>query len=207
MVASDLFISYKTRWKTEYVSPLPKVLPAATYGDLRNISLTEYLSKSFERFLLHGTTSVKGLLHYILVFFDPNQFAVHGSSCSHALIKLIDFILKNTDNPNKPKAVVNLLADWSKAFNKCNHNIIIRILIIMKVSMWLIRIIISYLENRKMILRFRGCSSSPKDIPGGTTQGTLLGVILYILYINPVGFPAEITNEVRRDVSRNFRTY
>ena len=191
-IASGVF---PTRWKTEYVSPLPKVLPPATYGDLRNISLTEYLSKTFERFLLHGTTTVKGLLHYIIVFFDPNQFAVPGSSCSHALIKLIDFILKNTDNPNKPKAVVNLLADWSKAFNKCNHNIIIRILIIMKVPMWLIRLIISYLENRKMILRFRGCSSSPKDMPGGMPQGTLLGVILYILYINPVGFPSEVTNE------------
>ena len=194
--------TFPTRWKTEYVSPLPKVLPPATYEDLRNISLTEFLSKSFERFLLHGTASVKGLLHYILVFFDPNQFAVPGASCSHALIKLIDFILKNTDNPNKPKAVINLLADWSKAFNKCNHNIIIRILITMNVPMWLIRIIISYLENRKMILRFRGCSSAPKDMPGGTPQGTLLGVILYILYINPVGFPAEVTNQVSDVVHR-----
>ena len=30
-------------------------------------------------------------------------------------------------------------------------------------------------------------------MPGGMPQGTLLGVILYILYINPVGFPAEVT--------------
>ena len=44
-----------------------------------------------------------------------------------------------------------------------------------------------------MILRFRGCVADPKDIPGGMPQGTLLGVILYILYINPVGFPSEIT--------------
>ena len=43
---------------------------------------------------------------------------------------------------------------------------------------------------------FRGCPSAPKIVPGGTPHGTLLGVILYILYINPVGFPAEITNKV-----------
>ena len=66
----------------------------------------------------------------------------------------------------------------------------------MKVPMWLIRLILSYLENRKMILRFRGCSSNPKDMPGGMPQGTLLGVILYILYINPVGFPSEITTVI-----------
>ena len=139
---------------------------------------------------------MKGLLHYISVFFDPNQFAVPGASCSHALIKRIDFIIKNTDNQNKPNAVINLLADWSKAFNKCNHNIIIRILITMKVPMWLIRIIISYLEKRKMILGFRGCSSATKDMPGCTPQGTLLAVILYILHISHVGFPAEVTNKV-----------
>ena len=165
---------YPTRWKTEYVSPHPKVLPPAGYQDLRNLSLTESLSKDFERFLMN---------------IDPNQYALPGASCSHALIKLIDFILLNTDDSNKPHAVVNLLADWIKAFNKCNHNIIMRILMTMKVPHWLIRLILSYLEKRKMILRFRGCVSDPEEIPGGMPQGTLLGVILYILYIIRVGFP------------------
>jgi hypothetical protein len=188
--------SFPTRWKNEYVSPHPKVLPPASCKDLRNLSLTEFLSKSFERFLLKGTPSVKGLLHYIVKFIDPNQFAVPGASCSHAILKMIDFILLATDNPNQPTAVVNLLADWSKAFNKCNHNIIMRILTALKVPMWLLRLLMSYLENRKMILRFRGCCSSLKDMPGGMPQGTLLGVILYILYINPVGFPSEATIKI-----------
>ena len=51
-----------------------------------------------------------------------------------------------------------------------------------------------------MILRFRGCSSDPEDMPGGMPQGTLLGVILYILYINPVGFPAEATINISEDI-------
>ena len=109
---------------------------------------------------------------------------------------MIDFILSATDDSNQPTAVVNLLADWSKAFNKCNHNIIMRILASLRVPMWLLRLILSYLENRKMILRFRGCTSDPEDMPGGMPQGTLLGVILYILYINPVGFPAELTIKI-----------
>ena len=192
-IASGIF---PTRWKTEFVSPHPKILPPASYQDLRNLSMTEFLSKSFERFLLRGSHSVKGLLHYVSRYLDPNQFAVPGASCSHALIKMIDFILLNTDDCNKPTAVVNLLADWSKAFNKCNHNIIMRILVAMNVPMWLLRLILSYLEHRKMIIRFRGCKSDPEDIPGGTPQGTLLGVILYLLYINPVGFPAEITVKI-----------
>ena len=135
-------------------------------------------------------------------YWDPNQFAVPGASCSHALIKMIDFILLSTDDSNKPTAVVNLLADWRKAFNNCNHNIIMRILVAIKVPMWLLRLILSYLEHRKMILRFRGCSSDPEDMPGGMPQGTLLGVILYILYINPVGFPSEITMTISDTVHK-----
>ena len=187
-IASGVF---PTRWKNEYVSPHPKTLPPSSYKDLRNLSLTEFLAKSYERFLLFGTATVHGLLHYIRKYIDPNQFAVSGSSCSHALIRMIDFILSATDDPSNPTAVVNLLADWSKAFNKCNHNIIMRILTVMKVPKWLLRQIMSYLEERKMILRFRGCTADPRDMPGGMPQGTLLGVILYILYINPVGFPSE----------------
>ena len=165
----------------------------ASYGDLRNLSLNEFFSKSFERFILKGTSSVKGLLHYISKYFDPAQFALPGSSCSHALISIINFILEKTDDPNKPTAIVNLLADWSKAFNKVNHNIVIRILKALKVPEWMLRLLLSYLKNRKMILRFRNCSSHPKDLPGGCPQGTLIGVILYILYINPIGFPGEVT--------------
>ena len=126
-------------------------------------------------------------------YYDPGQYAVPGASCSHALLSIINFIVKHTDNPKKPTAVINLMADWSKAFNKVNHNIIMRILITLKVPQWLLRLILSYLQNRKMILRFKNCCSSPKCLPGGCPQGTLIGVILYILYINPIGFPGEIT--------------
>ena len=142
--------TYPRRWKTEFVTPHPKTLPPVSYGDLRNLSLTEFLNKSFERFLLKGTPSINGLLHYISKYYDPGQYAVPGASYAHALISVINFILKQTDNPNKPKAVINLLADWSKAFNKVNHNIIMRILIALKVPQWLLRLILSYLQNRKI---------------------------------------------------------
>ena len=43
----------------------------------------------------------------------------------------------------------------------------------MKVPMWLLRLVMSYLEHRKMILRFRGCSSDPEDMPGDIRHGIL----------------------------------
>ena len=82
--------------------------------------------------------------------------------------------MKNTDKNNPPKAVINLLADWHKAFNKINHNTIVQILMEMKIPEWILRLIVSYLEKRKMHVRFRGVTSSQKDMPGGAPQGTLL---------------------------------
>ena len=155
-----------------------------------------FFSKKLEEFMLRGTSSVNGLLYYVEKYIDPNQFAVSGSSCTHALIRIIDFILKNTDGGQLPKAVVNLLADWSKAFNKCNHNIFVKILIDMKIPEWLLRLITSYLEHRKMVVRFRGVTSNQKSIPGSAPQGTLLGGALYVLYINPIGFPSEFTEKL-----------
>ena len=78
-----------------------------------------------------------------------------------------------------------------------------RILVSLRVPQWLLRIILSYLQNRQMILRFRNCCSNPKCLPGGCPQGTLIGVILYILYINPIGYPGEVTLQVS-DLIHNY---
>ena len=96
---------------------MPKVFPPVEYSDLKNISLTQWFSKGYESFLIEGTSSVAGLLHYISKYYHPCQYAMKGSSCNHALIRIIDFILRNTDKSDPPKAVLNLLADWSKAYN------------------------------------------------------------------------------------------
>ena len=75
--------------------------------------------------------------------------------------------MKNTDDSSSPKGVISLLADWSKAFNLVNFNIVMRILITLKVPEWLLRLMISYLENRKMVwvlLLYEGydCWLSPR---------------------------------------------
>ena len=114
----------------------------------------------------------------------------------HALISIINFILKHTDDNEPTTAVTNVLADWSKAFNKVNHNIVMRILVFLGVPQWILRLILSYLKYRRMMVRFRGCLSNEKDIPGSAPQGTLFGVVIYLLYINPIGFPNEATLQI-----------
>ena len=109
-------------WKTEYGLPLQKQPNPENENQLRIISLTSFFSKTFESFI------IKWLLDYIGDKMDTKQFGGQkGNSITHYLIEFINFILLNQDMTN-PFAVLALMADFSKAFNRQNHNILITIL-------------------------------------------------------------------------------
>ena len=116
---------------------------------------------------------------YIKKRIDPGQFGgLSGHSTTHYLISLYNFILTNTDTSSIPKAVMVALVDFSKAFNRINHAKVIVRLSDWGVPGWLLRILISYLTGRSMILRYKGVCSDRFLMPGGSPQGTLLGVLL-----------------------------
>ena len=55
-----------------------------------------------------------------------------------------------------------------------------------------LRLLISYLTDRKMCVRFNGATSDDQDIPGGGPQGGLLTVLLYNLQVNLAGAPCPL---------------
>ena len=110
-----------------------------------------------------------------------------GSSISHYLFDFLNFILYNQDL-KIPQAVLAVLIDYSKAFNRCNHNLIISILSDMGIPGWLLKIIIGFLKERELIVRYKGRNSSRKAMPGGTPQGTILGLFLFLIIVNSAGF-------------------
>ena len=116
-----------------------------------------------------------------------------GNSVCHYLIELITFILYNQDS-KEATSVLASLVDFSKAFNRQDHSILITKLSDMGVPSWLLKIVISFLKNRKMIVRYKGEFSSMKNLPGGGPQGALLGLFLFLVLINDVGFSGQ-TNE------------
>jgi hypothetical protein len=95
--------------------------------------------------------------------------------------------LSNTDKSTLPTAVLVALVDFSKAFNRINHAKVIIRLSDWGVPGWLIKILISYLSGRSMILRHKGAQSTRHLMPGGSPQGTLLGVLLYLVYVSDIG--------------------
>ena len=168
-------------WKIEYGTPLQKVPNPANEEQLRIISITHQLSITYERFVL------KWLLDYVGDKLDPDQFGgVKGHSVAHNLIEIQNSILYNQDLAN-PRATMMAGVDISKGFNKIEHNECITRISDMGCPNWLLKIVISYLSKRQLIVRFQGKLSRKAPLNSGCGQGTLLGLFCFCITFNGAG--------------------
>ena len=136
------------------------------------------MSKQYESFIGDWISP------YVDPFIDPGQCGgLKGSSITHYLVKLLHFVHSFLDQ-NQPHAVLLVLVDLEKAFNRVSHQLVIEDLAAMHVPGWLLLILISYLTERSMFMRYNGASSSRKMLPGSSPQGAYLGILLFIIIFN-----------------------
>ena len=146
--------------------------------DTRNIASTAYFSKVYESLIGDW------IFPFIEPYIDPAQHGgLKGSSITHYLVRLLHFIHSHLDM-RQPHAVLLALVDLEKAFNRVSHSHVIEDLADMNVPGWLLAILVSYLTGRSMCMRFEGATSSYRDLPGSTPQGTFLGILLFIIVFN-----------------------
>ena len=177
------------QWKIEYTTPIGKIPNPEDEDDLRPISLTPFFSKVMEHFV------VTWLMEIIGEKIDFRQYGgIKGNSISHYLIELLNFILFNQDK-TEPTALLACLIDFSKVLNRQNHNLLVTKLSDMGVPSWLLRLVIAFLKDRSMVIRYKGASSKQLPLPEGGPQGTLLGLLLFLVLVNDVGFDNQM-NEV-----------
>ena len=132
---------YPKHWKVENGVAIPKINPPESERDLRVISKTPFISKLYESFVYEW------LIDVIEPYLDPDQFGMKGKSITHCLIQFLHFIHKSLDKKT-PTAVIASFIDMSKAFNRVDHCLLIEDLMSMHCPCWLLKIIISFLENR-----------------------------------------------------------
>ena len=124
------------QWKTEFTTPIGKIPVPESEDDLRPISLTPFLSKVMEHFVVMWLLDIFG--HKL----DLRQYGgLKGNSINHYLMELLNFILYNQDN-SEPTAILACLIDFSKAFNRQNHNLLITKLSDLGVPSWLLKLVI-----------------------------------------------------------------
>ena len=184
--------SWPSSWKKEYHLPIKKVPVPQSEDDLRNLGLTPCLSKRLEWFL------IQWIWPYIEHHIDLDQLGgLPGCSVTHYLIQMLNFIHEKLDDGHmKPTAVICGLVDFSKAFNRIDHNVIVTILSDLNIPTCALRLITSYLSNRRMCVRLNGATSNEQLIPGGGPQGGLLTVLLFNLQVNLAGTPCPLHRQL-----------
>ena len=173
-------------WKLSDTVPLPKTKPPKSIeSDLRPISITSVAAKAVEYF------PVKSMQRKIMGTLDPNQFGgIQRSSTDMALISIIDHILKSTDNSST--SVRMLLCDFSKAFDLVDHNILIDKLSSKGIHESLTRWAANFLQHRTQRVKIGSTISSVKSMNAGCPQGTLLGPLAFVSYIDDLRLPGDL---------------
>ena len=116
---------------------------------------------------------------------DKTQYGSQkGTSTEHLVVNLMDRILRLLDKNNDHSAVIASMLDWSSAFDRQDPTLAIQKFIKMGVRPALIPVLVSYLSDREMQVRYNDKYSSTHILPGGGPQGTLVGLIEYFVQSN-----------------------
>ena len=169
--------SFPRAWRREWVTPVPKLRPGEelkSCDDVRKVASTSDYSKVFETFLRDWITEDIGDK------IDINQFAgKKGVGTEHMLVAMMDRILGQLDQVGM-RAVIKAAVDWASAFSRTDPTITITKFINMGVRSSLISILIEFIEERQMTVKFNSEESKLYSLIGGGPQGSWSGQACFI---------------------------
>lgn len=182
---------FPSNWKCALVTPLPKNSNPQSFSDLRPISILPAMSKILEKITftqIYNYFNEKGLFSSYQSGFRP------AYSTLTALAKVTDDIITASDDG---RITAMILLDYSKAFDKINHELFCAKLNYYGFSTGAVEFVKSYLCNRRQIVSISNSFSSSAFILAGVPQGSILGPLFFLIY----------TTDILNKITVNYHAY
>ena len=176
-------------WKDAEIIPIHKGGSKATMANFRPVALTSVVCKVLERIICSA----------ILAFLAANDLIsqqqhgfVRGRSCQTNILLCME---KWTDSVDNGKSVDIAYFDYAKAFDKVSHRLLLMKLQAYGIEGKLLAWLAAWLDSRRQRVVVGNAKSTWLPVLSGTTQGTVLGFLLFLIYINDLPDKCAPENE------------
>ena len=167
-------------WKQARVVPIYKSGDTSDAANYRPISVLPIISKILER---HVYNAIYDYLVKHDLLLDKQSGFRKNHSCQTMLTKLTDYILEHLDHGQLCGA---LMIDLRKAFDLVHHDTLLHKIELYGMNDMTMRWLHSYLHDRTQTVSYDGHMSTSEYIKLGVPQGSILGPLFFIIFMNDV---------------------
>jgi retron-type reverse transcriptase len=178
--------SFPSKLKCSRIVPIFKSGDHTVCDNYRPISLLSSLSKILEKIV---QIRLVNHLESNSLLYEHQYGFLRGKSTEQTFLHITDYITKAL---NKGDYCIALFLDLKKAFDVCSHEILLKKMKKFGVDNLALRWFESYLSDRIQVVDIDGVLSEPKSINISVLQGSILGPILFLMYINDLPLSTEL---------------